>query len=160
MDAAFENLIPAHMKRKRMEHAQFCDKLVDRQLEKAVTNHPDFWTLVLQANEKGEGLTLGEMHQNSFLFLAAATETTSSLMSALTYLLCQNPGKMKKLVDEVRGRFQSTEEMNTITLPALEYLQMCIEEGLRVYPPVPGGLPRRVADEGASLDGHELPPDV
>ena len=52
---------------------------------------------------------LGEMHQNSFLFLAAATETTSSLMSALTYLLCQNPGKMKKLVDEVRGRFQSTE---------------------------------------------------
>ena len=160
MDAVFEMLIPASMKRKRMEHVKFCDDLVDRRLEKAVTNHPDFWTLVLQANDKGDGLTLGEMHQNSFLFLTAATETTSSLMSALTYLLCQNPDKMKKLVDEIRGRFKSTEEMSTISLPPLEYLQMCIEEGLRVYPPVPGGLPRRVMEDGASLDGHELPPDV
>jgi len=160
MDATFEKLIPASMKRKRMEHVKFCDDLVDRRLEKAVTNHPDFWTLVLQANTKGEGLTLGEMHQNSFLFLTAATETTSSLMSALVYLLCQNPEKRKKLVDEIRGKFNSTEEMNTITLPPLEYLQMCIEEGLRVYPPVPGGLPRRVTEAGASLDGHELPPDV
>lgn len=161
MDATFEKLIPASTKRKRMQHVKFCNDLVDRRLEKAVTSHPDFWTLVLEANDKGEGLTRGEMHQNSMLFLTAATETTSALMSALTYLLCQNPDKMKKLVREIRGSFKSTEDMTTITLPPLEYLQMCIEEALRVYPPVPGGLPRRVtADGGASLDGHELPPDT
>jgi cytochrome P450 len=160
MDTAFDKLIPAHMKRKRREHVGFCESLVDKRLEKAVTDHPDFWTLVLQANEKGEGLSLGEMHQNSFLFLTAATETTSSLMSALTYLLCENPDKMRKIVDEIRRSFNSIDEMNTITLPPLEYLQMCIEEGLRVYPPVPGGLPRRTTEAGGSLDGHELPPDT
>ena len=160
MDLTFERLLPASMKRKRQEHIQFCDDRVDQRLEKSVTDHPDFWTLVLRAEGKGEGLTLGEMRQNSFLFLTAATETTSSLLSALTYLLCQNPDKMKKLVDEIRSYFNSVDEMTTVSLPQLEYLQMCIEEGLRVYPPVPGGLPRRVPPEGALLDGHELPPDV
>jgi hypothetical protein len=65
--------------------------------------------------------------------------------------LQKNPDKMRKLQDEVRGAFKSTDEMSTITLPKLEYLQMVIEEGLCVYPPVPSGLPRRV------VDGHSLP---
>lgn len=160
MDSAFEILLPASMKRKRRENMQFSDDRVNRRLEKKVTDHPDLWTHVLQAEDTGSGLTLGEMHQNSLLFLMAGTDTTASLLSALTYLLCQNPDKMKILVDEIRSKFTSPDEMNTVSLPQLEYLQMCIDEGLRVYPPVPGGLPRRVTSTGASLDGQALPPDV
>ncbi|KAH7013981.1 cytochrome P450 [Ilyonectria destructans] len=160
MDKIFAQFIPRSMIKKRMEHTKFCDDRVNTRLEKKVTDHPDMWTLVLQAEDKGEGLTFGEMRQNSFLILTAATETTSSLMTALTFLLGQNPDKLKKLTDEVRGKFSSTEEMTTLTLPHLEYLQCCIEEGLRCYPPVPGGLPRRTGPQGANLDGHDLPPDV
>ncbi|KAF2180794.1 RadP cytochrome P450 epoxidase [Zopfia rhizophila CBS 207.26] len=160
MDTIFQAFIPKSMIQKRMEHVKFCDERVDRRLEKQVTDNPDFWTLVLEAGNKGDAMTRGEQRQNSFLLLTAATETTSSLLSALTYLLCQNPDKLQKLKDEVRSTFQSTEQMTTITLPPLKYLQACIEEGLRVYPPVPGGLPRRTPPEGANLDGNELPPDV
>ncbi|KAI0158060.1 cytochrome P450 [Xylariaceae sp. FL1272] len=161
MDSVFEKLMPKSMIAKRLEHIKFCDDHVDARLEKKITDHPDFWTLVLQAENTGEGLSLGEMHQNSFLFLTAATETTSSLMTALIYLLCKNPDKMQKLQHEIRSKFTSIEEMDTITLPPLEYLQMVIEEGLRVYPPVPGGLPRRVVGtQDANLDGHALPPDT
>ncbi|KAH8706041.1 cytochrome P450 [Talaromyces proteolyticus] len=157
IQAIFEALMPKSMIKKRLEHVKFCDERVMNRLANSNPSHPDFWTLVEHAEAKGQGLTKGEMRQNGFLLLTAATETTSSLMSALTYLLCKNPDKMRKLQDEVRGAFKSTDEMSTITLPKLQYLQMVIEEGLRVYPPVPGGLPRRVVVPGAMLDGHSLP---
>nr|B3FWT9.1 RecName: Full=Cytochrome P450 monooxygenase rdc4; AltName: Full=Hypothemycin biosynthesis cluster protein rdc4 [Pochonia chlamydosporia]ACD39773.1 cytochrome P450 [Pochonia chlamydosporia] len=153
LQAIFEAFMPKSMIKKRLEHVKFCDERVMNRLANDNPSHPDFWTLVEHAEAKGNGLTKGEMRQNGFLLLTAATETTSSLMSAITYLLCKNPEKMKKLQAEVRGAFKSTDEMNTITLPKLQYLQMAIEEGLRVYPPVPGGLPRRVVQPGTTLDG-------
>ncbi|KAK1573271.1 cytochrome P450 [Colletotrichum navitas] len=160
MDKVFTLLMPKSMIKKRMVHIQFCDDKVAARLRKKNTGHPDMWTLVQEAEGKGEGMTFGEMRQNGFLMLTAATETTSSLMTALAFLLAQHPDKLRKLKDELYKNFTSAEEMTTLTLPRLEYLQACIEEGLRCYPPVPGGLPRRTGPQGAVLDGHVLPPDT
>ncbi|KAF2093617.1 RadP cytochrome P450 epoxidase [Rhizodiscina lignyota] len=147
---------PKDLKEKREYHLKFCHSRVDRRLEKEETDHPDFWSLVLKA-EGAKGLTRPEMHVNSQLLMTAGTETTATLLSGLTYYLCQNPDKMKKLVDEIRGSFSHPDEMTTVTLPRLEYLHACLEEGLRIYPPVAVGLPRIVPPEGGDIDGHPLP---
>ncbi len=39
----------------------------------------------------------------------------------------------------------------------LEYLNACIEEALRVHPPVPLGLLRTVPDSGDFIDGYWVP---
>jgi cytochrome P450 len=41
-------------------------------------------------------------------------------------------------------------------LGSLTYMNACIEEGLRIFPPVPIGLLRTVPKGGAVIDGHQV----
>lgn len=42
-------------------------------------------------------------------------------------------------------------------LGSLPYMNACIEEGLRIFPPVPIGLLRTVPKGGSLIDGHMVP---
>lgn len=64
---------------------------------------------------------------------------------------------MSRLVSEVRTEFRSTDDITVERLARLPYLNACLEEGLRIYPPVPTSLPRVVPDGGAMVDGHFVP---
>lgn len=101
-----------------------------------------------------------EMYRNSNIFMIAGTETTATLLSGLTYHLLRNPDKMSKLVAEIRQTFATDEDITIERLQALKYLNACVEEGLRMYPPVPAGLPRVVPQGGLSLDGRFVPEGV
>jgi cytochrome P450 len=90
--------------------------------------------------EGDQALSLGDMHANSDLFMIAGTETTATLVSGLFYFLLMNLDKMKKLQDEIRAFFKEREDMSMVHLAQLKYLNVCIEEGLRMYPPVLSGL--------------------
>lgn len=66
---------------------------------------------------------------------------------------------MARLAGEVRGAFGAGGQA-AVTLEGtaqLPYLQACIKEGLRIYPPVPSGPPRIVAAGGRAIDGRWLP---
>lgn len=90
----------------------------------------------------------------------AGAETTATLLSGATYFLLNNPEAMKKLSDEVRQAFQSEDEITFNAVSSLPYLKACIEEGLRLYPPTPGGLPRTVPEGGATVCGNYVPEKV
>jgi len=90
--------------------------------------------------------------------MVAGTETTATLLSGLTYYLLKHPDKLQKVTDEVRALTE--EELTLEQLPRLSYLNACFEEGLRVYPPVPVGLPRVVPKEGTSICGEWIPGKV
>jgi cytochrome P450 len=64
------------------------------------------------------------------------------------------------LTDEVRQAFQSEDEITFNAVSSLPYLKACIEEGLRLYPPTPGGLPRTVPEGGATVCGTYVPEKV
>ncbi|GME38957.1 putative cytochrome p450 protein [Neofusicoccum parvum] len=74
----------------------------------------------------------------------------------LTYLLLKNPDKYKRLVDEVRA-FRNESELTIDTVRHMKYLVACIEEALRMYPPVPLGAFREVAQGGNEILGEYLP---
>lgn len=100
------------------------------------------------------------MKSNSGLFVFAGSETTATLLSGTTYYLLRNPEKMARLVKEVRGTFKSEEDINFRSVSELKYLVACLEEGLRIYPPVPTGLPRRVPPGGDTIAGKFVPEGV
>jgi cytochrome P450 len=135
---------------------------VTKRLEKGrASEGVDLWTLVLEQEEKGkQGLTRPEMDANSSAFMMAGTESTASMLSGLTYLLLENKDKMGKLVKEIRSTFGSTEEISMGVLQGLPYLNACMKEGLRRYPPVPIGLPHLTPKEGSTICGHYIPPGV
>jgi cytochrome P450 len=63
-------------------------------------------------------------------------------------------------VAEVRGAFKSETDVTIDELAKLPYLNACIEEGLRMYPPISSGLPRVTPQEGAMIAGKSVPGNV
>ena len=101
-----------------------------------------------------------EIVGNSGILIVAGSETTATLLSGATYYLLKNPAVLEKLKAEVRGRFQSADDINVVSTGQLQYLHAVLEESLRRYPPVPFRLPRRTGSEDEIIDGHTVPPKV
>lgn len=152
-------MIPRDLKQRQKQHIAFSAGMIDRRME-LKTERPDIWSLISRHSEEEGGLAPSEMHSNGSLFMLAGTETTATQLSGLTYMLLKNPDKMKRLVSELRTSFSSFEDMTMTKLTQLDYLGACIEEGLRLYPPVPVGIPRTVPAEGAFVCGQWVPGGV
>lgn len=105
-------------------------------------------------------LTNRELISNATLLVAAGTETVATLLPALTYLLLVNPSCLHRATQEVRNRFSDSQKISLIESRDLEYLSACIQEALRVFPPVPEGLSRIVPSEGDFVNGHWIPGGV
>ncbi|KAF2401786.1 benzoate 4-monooxygenase cytochrome P450 [Trichodelitschia bisporula] len=150
--------MPASIDEKRRQHGRFSSERVDRRLAKTDAR-PDIWGLVLAENKDGTGptLPLKEMYTNANLFMIAGTETTATLLSGLTYHLLRNPPALARLVAEIRTAFPVEADISIERLQHLKYLHACIEEGLRMFPPVSNGLPRIVPVGGAAVDGVWVP---
>jgi len=90
----------------------------------------------------------------------AGSETTATELCGLTNYLLRNPPIFKKLKDEIRTACKTEADLNMDILGSLPYMNACIEEGLRIFPPVPIGLLRTVPEGGALIDGHNVPGGV
>jgi len=148
------------LREKRRQQFKFCSDSVDNRLAKDPEHtHLDLWSLVLRQKEE-QRLTLDEMHTNSSAFMMAGTETTATLLSGLTYYLLKTPGKMDKLVREIRSNFHSEEDITNVSMQKLEFLQACLDEALRIYPPSVTGFQRRTPPGGAEICGRFVPGNV
>ncbi|ORX98759.1 cytochrome P450 [Clohesyomyces aquaticus] len=153
-------MMPNKMIKLRYTHFQHSVTRVTKRLEKGRSSEGvDLWDFVLNQPE-GKGLTRDEMDSNASLFMVAGTETTATLVSGLSYLLAKHPEKMTRLVNEIRGAFTSSDDMKLEILAALPYLNACMKEALRVYPPVASGLPRLTPAEGSTVCGVYIPPNT
>jgi cytochrome P450 len=159
INAVLKLWIPRSLKKKRDEHFNFSIDRVNKRLD-TKSERPDIWGLVLRQQELGRGLSLDEMHSNAGLFMGAGTETTATELSGLLYYLLSNPTKMDILVKEIREAFPTEEDMSMERIAKLEYLHACLEESLRMYPPVPIGLPRIVSGNGTKICDDIIPAGV
>ena len=152
--------VPKKLQEERIEGVQLANARVDARLAKN-TDHPDIWSLTERKDGDGRPtLSLPEMHVNAASFMLAGTETSATLLSGLFYLLLKNPAKLELLTDEIRRSFSSPDEMSLERLPRLKYLTACIEETLRMYPPVPFGLGRFTPKGGAMICDRWVPEGV
>ncbi|KAL8669933.1 MAG: hypothetical protein Q9168_005498 [Polycauliona sp. 1 TL-2023] len=124
------------------------------------TDRIDLLSRVLKHNDRKEKMTDPEIIANATLFVAAGTETVSTVLSALTNLITTDSRVMAKLVAEIRGRFSAEESITFHSVSQLQYLTACIREALRRFPPIPEGLPRIVPKKGAWISGHWVPGGV
>ncbi|PGH35833.1 hypothetical protein GX50_01291 [[Emmonsia] crescens] len=104
-----------------------------------------------------KGLNLGELHTNAPILIFGGSETSATQLRSLTFLLFKNPDKMGKLVSEIRSAYTSSDQITYDSLLEQTYLNACIEEGLRYYPPCSNGLPRTVPKGGTTICGEFVP---
>lgn len=150
---------PKRLVETRLNHMLMTTEKVTRRLE-LKTNRADFMGFILKHDDDELAMTLPEIKATSFAVIIAGSETTATLLSGTTYHLVQNPDKLAKLTKEVRDAFRSEDEINLSSVNTLTYLLAVLDEGLRMYPPVPVGLPRRVPESGETIVGKYVPPNV
>lgn len=103
---------------------------------------------------------MGKLQANAGILIIGGSETTATLLSGVTFLLLTNPNALKKLTEEVRSAFKSEDEIDFVSVSNLTYMLACLDEALRMYPPVPTGLPRVVPKGGAVVCGNHIPENV
>lgn len=89
--------------------------------------------------------------------MVAGTETTATLLSGATYHLLSNPQYLSRLQAELRQNFTKVADLRLEPLAKLTYLEAVLKESLRMYPPVPIGLPRVSPPGGMQVGGHFVP---
>ena len=138
------------------------DLILDR-VKSRLTSKPhrgDLISSIVEHNEKKGSLTQTEIISNASLFVLAGTETVATALPGLTYLLTKNPRAMSKVTKEIRQRFLHESAMTIHELNQMRYLTACIEEALRLFPPVADGLPRIAPSEGHIICGEWVPGGV
>ncbi|TLD24226.1 hypothetical protein PspLS_06433 [Pyricularia sp. CBS 133598] len=120
-------------------------------------DRPDFMSYIMKGAETGQALSKEELDANADLLVFAGSETTSTFLSGCTYFVLSNPNVYKRLVAEIRGSFNSEEEMTFASIQRLPYLSAVMQEAFRMYPPIPVGPPRKVPEGGAIVRGISLP---
>jgi cytochrome P450 len=150
------NMIPKNVRQRRRDHLTFSKEKVLRRLADDKTDHKDFIYYILKQREKHD-LKENEIVLNGALFIVAGSETTANLLSGLIARLIWNPDKYTKLCSEIRDAFTSEDQITYDSTSKLIYLNACLEEGLRIHPPVPTGLLRTVPAGGDTIDSHFVP---
>ncbi|XP_075422075.1 cytochrome P450 3A24-like isoform X1 [Ascaphus truei] len=85
-------------------------------------------------NDERKTLTDMEIMAQSFIFLVAGYETTSTSLSYLFYNLATHPDVQQKLQEEIDGALPDKASPTYDILMQMEYLDMVIQENLRMFP--------------------------
>ncbi|KXH44303.1 cytochrome P450 3A19 [Colletotrichum simmondsii] len=118
----------------------------------------DFLTAILSAKESA-GLTQPEMLSNSALFAMVGYDTSATTLSAVFYHVLRDPDHYQRVQGEVREAFSSISDITAQSVLRLPYLNACIQETLRLTPPINGRGSHRISP-GAVIDGLYVPKGV
>ena len=151
-------LIPTSLIRKQLDNFNIILGRV-RERTKYQRDRPDFISYMVKHNSD-KSMTSTEIVSNASLLIAAGTETVATLLPAVTYLLAKNPKTMVRAMGEVRKAFDDGTSIDFKSVSNLKYLCAVIDEALRLFPPVPEGLPRVTPPGGQVICDHWVPGGV
>lgn len=149
-------LFPKNMIQNHNEHLRLHKAKARRRIARGSMDRIDFFDHLIKNNTLTEDLLLA----NADLLLLAGSETTATALTGLTWYLLHNPACLATLTAEVRGAFTSEGQItgDSTAGGSLPYLHGCVEEAMRLFPPVTLGLPRDCP--GAVVDGVYVPEGV
>ena len=102
------------------------------------------------------GLTQAELESETLTQITAGSDSTASSLRLTLHFICTSPPIQERLLAEINTAIAAGQITRPIIKDAearqLSYLQACIKEGLRVYPPVTGLMAKRVPEGGVTID--------
>ena len=148
--AIFKFLFPNIIERQRRLYFVFTDNILSRRLQEG-SYDPDLITFILKS--EGAGLLKDEVMINALFFMLAGTETLSSALNGLVAHILKLPDVFQRLTEEVCLSISNPDFILMRNTQSLVYLDACIKETLRRYPPIPEIMPRVTCPEGVFIAG-------
>lgn len=148
-------LMPKSVAGIRLRILKYATDTVERRIQRQ-TDRKDFLHYILSADE-AKGMTRPEIYSNAFTLVIAGSESTAGALSGIIFLLLKHRNVYQRLVNEVRSTYASDDEIRLSNVHELEYLEAVTQESIRMYPPVPVSLPRRVPADGEVINDKYVP---
>lgn len=165
---------------------QFSEQSLSARLADKTNKRRDFTQLMVEAmkaDKEGNYLTAAESQVASIVLLVAGTDTTSNTMTFVAFLLSKHPHVQERLFEELKEAMpdkNATIRLVVLSISTLmhkssqilfhsyknarkekiPYLWAVLMEVTRLYPAVPGGLPRVTPKGGAVIAGQFIPEGV
>lgn len=113
--------------------------------------------VLLESNVDGRPLTNAEIAEEVDTFMFEGHDTVTSALCFSLYSLSRHPKVQQNIYDEVVGIMGDDKNVFPTyqQLQEMKYVEWCIKETLRLYPPVP--MYGRYLDEDLNLDGKIVP---
>lgn len=143
------------LQKERKLHQKFARELIVKRIAKG-NDRADFFGHLF-GDEKTRP-TEEFLRTNASSPLIAGSETTAAALLGMTYYLLERPECLYVLQDEVRGEFQSDDEINETSTRDLVCVDAVIKKALRIFIPLPINVPR--VSPGAMVQGHYIPEGV
>ncbi|KAJ0104257.1 uncharacterized protein J7T55_009421 [Diaporthe amygdali] len=120
------------------------------------------YLLTAQKPETGEPFPDPELFGEAIILFVAGSDTTSTALLTTLWHLISHKETYKTLAEEIRSKFSSIDDITYQEAQHLPYLRAVIEEGLRIFPPNSGFIPRQVIDSPRPFTLHDvvIPPGV
>ena len=125
--------------------------------EKPATGRDDMFHYLFQAKDPDTGkiaYTPDKLLGEAELLIV----TTTTAISAASFYITHNPHAYNTLKHELLTTFTSFDEIHSgPKLSSCKYLRACLEESMRMSPPIAGDLNRKVLPGGKRLEGDIIP---
>lgn len=86
----------------------------------------------------------------------AGSDTTAIALTNVVYYLIKLPSALSKLREEVDTALAGEIVAPYTNVKSLPYLRACLDESLRLSPPVPRGLERKTPPQGMDIMGEQI----
>ncbi|NWW14971.1 CP3AL protein, partial [Falcunculus frontatus] len=110
------------------------------------------------ANHSYKALTDTEVLAQAFIFIFAGYEPTSNSLGYMAYELALHPDVQQKLLQEIDTVLPNKAPLTYEAIMKLEYLDMTVNETLRMYPL--GGRIERTCKKDVEINGVTIPKGV
>ena len=107
-------------------------------------------------NEKGD-TTDDQIRAEAVSSIVAGTDTIAVTMAYLIWLVAKHPQIQETLLKSIHGAELSENFTSAEIKEKAPYVDLVIEEALRLHGPAPSSLPRTVPPEGRRLGGYFIP---
>lgn len=160
--------LPSHYRSRWITGAQFEDVAYHQAAERlrryqaGEKDLDDFFSCLMEDKAgRPNNLEWGEVVSEIGALLNAGFETTGIALTHALDLLIRHPKYLQMLREELDMVLDPEEEVAPYDkVKDLPFLRACIDESLRIAPPVSAGLPRRTPAEGAQIMDHWIPGDT
>lgn len=117
----------------------------------------DLLDMLLKAKyEDGSSMADDQLLDEVLILFTAGHETTANALSFTLYLLAKHPPIQEQVYEEVSKVDLGDKNVDLMQeVMKLQFVKQCVEEALRLYPPV--YVIDRIATEAESFEGIELP---
>lgn len=93
---------------------------------------------------------------NVLLTVDAGSDTTAIALTNVLYYLIKHPKALRRLQEEVAGVLSEEKVASYAKVKSLPYLRACLDESLRLSPPLPRGLERKTPPQGMNIMGEQI----